>query len=69
MKKAKLVIVIVLAVIAIVLMLQNMNSVTTRILFAKVDMPQTILLLVTLAIGFVAGMIVAAGFRGPKSEK
>lgn len=69
MKKAKLVIVIVLAVIAIVLMLQNMNSVTTRILFAKVDMPQTILLLVTLAIGFVAGMIVAAGFRGPKPEK
>jgi uncharacterized integral membrane protein len=69
MKKVKIIAIVVLAIIAIILMLQNMGSVTTRIVFAKVDMPQTILLLVTLAIGFVAGMIVAAGFRGPKPEK
>lgn len=57
--KAKLKIGIVIASIVIVgvLVLQNRAPVTTHILWAEVEMPRIVLLLLMLAIGFVLGMV------------
>ncbi|MCA8922802.1 MAG: DUF1049 domain-containing protein, partial [Planctomycetes bacterium] len=54
----------VLAVLMIVLVLQNTEVVQTRLLFMTVEMPRAALLLVTLLVGVVIGMIVAARIFG-----
>lgn len=56
-EKAKLGAVIVSIVIVGLLVLQNRAPVTTRILWAEVEMPRIMLLLMMLAIGFVLGAV------------
>jgi uncharacterized integral membrane protein len=60
--KVKLIIALILVVLAVILILQNTESVETKLLFATVTMPRAILLLVTLAIGFGSGMTVVEFF-------
>ena len=55
----KVVAVAVLALVAVVLLYQNREPVQTKLLFATIEMPRAIMLLVTLAIGFAAGLITA----------
>jgi len=55
----KLIVVAVLALIAVVLLYQNRQTVQTRVLFATIEMPRAVLLLVTLAIGFAGGLVTA----------
>ena len=57
--KLKLVALLVLAVLAIVLILQNTQVVATRLLFVTVSMPLAALLALTLLIGFTGGVLVA----------
>jgi len=57
--KLKLVALLVLAVLAIVLILQNTQAIATRVLFVTVSMPLAALLALTLLIGFAAGLLVA----------
>ena len=59
MKKAKLIIAIVLAVLCLIIVLQNTASVETRFLFVTITMPRAVLLLSTAAIGFVLGVLVS----------
>ncbi len=47
----------ILALLALVIILQNTQSVETRILFISVVMPRAALLFVTLVIGFVLGIL------------
>ena len=48
-----------LAVLAVVLILQNTETVTTRMLFVTIGMPLAALLALTLLIGFAGGVLVA----------
>ena len=57
MKKAKLILIIVISILAFIIFLQNTESVETKILFMKVAMPRAILLISTFLAGFVAGTI------------
>ena len=57
MKKAKLILIIVISILAFIIFLKNTESVETRILFMKVAMPRAILLISTFLVGFVAGTI------------
>lgn len=59
MSKAKLISVAVLAVLAVVIVLQNTDAVSTRLLFFTVTMPRAFLLLITGLLGFAAGVLVA----------
>jgi lipopolysaccharide assembly protein A len=59
MPKLKLVALLVLAVLAIVLVIQNTQAVVTRLLFVTVSMPLAALLALTLLIGFAGGVLVA----------
>ena len=55
-----------LVILALVVMLQNIQAVATKVLFVTVTMPHALLLLVCLGIGFAAGLITAGTWRKKK---
>ena len=59
MAKLKLIALLVLALLAIVLIFQNTQTVETRLLFVTVTMPRAALLGLTLLIGFACGILAA----------
>ncbi len=59
MAKVKLVAILVLIAIAVILLYQNRMHVETRLLFARVPMSLSILLLITTLVGFGLGMLTA----------
>jgi len=59
MPKIKLIVLLVLTVAAIVVILQNTQTVVTRLLIVSVGMPLAALLALTLLIGFAGGVFAA----------
>ena len=59
MSKTKLIIAIIIAVLVLLLILQNLESCTTRFLFFSVTMPKALMLFIALAAGFIVGLLVA----------
>ena len=57
MKKLRLIMTLVLAVLVIIVVLQNTEAVETQLLFATVTMPRAVLLLTTALIGFALGIL------------
>lgn len=57
MKKAKVILIIVILLLALIVSLQNTEAVETKFLLMTVTMPRVILLLLTFTLGFVGGMI------------
>ncbi|MHC5002376.1 MAG: LapA family protein [Planctomycetota bacterium] len=60
MTALRLIAAVVIAVLAIVVIAQNTETVETHLLFVTISMPRAILLISTLAIGFVLGLLAAA---------
>ena len=58
MMRVKLALAAVLALLATIVVFQNRGPVETKILFMTVEMPHSILLISTAAVGFVLGMLV-----------
>ena len=56
-KKAKMIVTVVVSILALIIILQNVQSVETKLLFIKLSMPQAFLLLLIFVLGFVAGAI------------
>ncbi len=68
MKHAKIIAAAILAVLAIIVFIQNTEPVETRILFMTVTMSRALLLVVTLLLGFVLGALAALQVRSkPKT--
>jgi uncharacterized integral membrane protein len=65
--KAKLVAVCVLAVLALIILLQNTETVDINILFFRLTLPRAILILLSTLLGFAAGLLVAL-FSSKKSS-
>ena len=57
MRKAKLIGAIILILLIVIVVLQNTQSVETKILFFTITMPRALLLIATAAIGFVLGLL------------
>ena len=57
MRKTRLILTVVLAVLVAVVVLQNTEAQETRVLFATIVMPRAVLLLTTALIGFVVGVL------------
>ena len=55
--KSKLIAVAVLAIVVLIVVLQNTEAVETRILFLTLTMPRAALLFGTLIVGFVLGLL------------
>jgi uncharacterized integral membrane protein len=56
-KNAKPIAAIILALLGVILVLQNTAPVETQLVFATVTMPRAVLLLITLLIGFTSGVL------------
>ena len=69
MSRWKLIVTVVLAALAIIVVLQNTQSVETKVLFITIAMPRAMLLLVTLLIGFVLGVITAGHVARKKNKE
>jgi uncharacterized integral membrane protein len=67
MKHVKLVGIGLALIIVVVLILQNTQQVETRILFATIEMPRAVLLFITAALGFAAGLLMA--LRRPQKPR
>jgi len=59
---------VVVAVVAIIVVLQNTETVETEILFFTLKLPRAVLLLSTLVIGFLLGLLTASRFFGKKKS-
>ena len=66
MKRFKMISIAVLAVLGVIIILQNTEQVETRILFFSFTMRRAFLLMSTTLIGFALGILVALFF--PKKE-
>ncbi|MGB2984301.1 MAG: LapA family protein [Phycisphaerae bacterium] len=69
--RARIIIAIVAAILVIIVVLQNTQTVETKLLFVTLTMPRAVLLFVTLLVGFALGLITATWFsrRPPKKEE
>ena len=63
MDKAKLIIALVVAIITLIIILQNTAVVETKLLFVTVSMPLVVLLFMTLLIGFILGVLGSISWR------
>lgn len=69
MNRLRIVGAFVLVAVLVILMVQNRDTVTTRLLWARVEMPQSILLLVTAVLGFGSGALFAWFRLRPRRER
>ena len=63
MSKVKLVVIAVVAVLALIVILQNTAAVETKLLFVTITMPRAALLLGTFVVGFLIGLLTAGWLR------
>ena len=66
MERTKAIILVILALLGMIIVLQNTETVETRLLFWSISMPRAVLLLGTSLLGFAAG-IIASFFWGSKA--
>jgi uncharacterized integral membrane protein len=66
--KIRLTTIAVIAILSIVVFLQNTESVDTRILFFVVSMPRALLLLCVALVGFMTGIACALAFRRNRKD-
>ena len=57
MKKAKVIGIILISILALIIFLQNTESVETKLLFMTVTMSRALLLILTFLVGFAAGVV------------
>jgi uncharacterized integral membrane protein len=67
-QKFKFASVAILALVVLIVVLQNTESVDTRILFVTVTMPRAALLFGALVVGFVIGIFTAGKLIGRKKD-
>ena len=61
--KFKLVTMLILAIVALIVVVQNMQMVSARLLFVTISMPQAIMLVLMLLVGFTGGVFAALKFN------
>ena len=66
MQKAKVIAIAVLALLVVIIVLQNTEVVETRLLFVTIALPRAALLFGTLVAGFAIGVLMAARIMGKK---
>jgi uncharacterized integral membrane protein len=67
--KPRTIVLLVLIILFLIILAQNTQVVTLRLLFWKIEMSQVILVPVTMIIGFILGYLVATVARGTLGKK
>jgi len=68
MKKFKIIAIAVVSLLVLIVILQNTESVETKLLFVKITMPRAFLLMLTFLFGFIAGLLATIRL-GSKTDK
>lgn len=66
MKKAKLIIILILAVLTGIIILQNLDSIDTRVLFITITMPRALFLALTWLVGLICGVLIPLQWKSKK---
>ena len=69
MERVKLIATAVLALLGVIIILQNTEPVETKLLFLSITMPRAILLMGTTLIGFALGVLVSFFFKKKEQPK
>lgn len=69
MKQAKLVGAAVLVMLVVIIVLQNTQSIETKILFMTITMPRAIMLIAAGVIGFLIGLLTALRIGSPGKNR
>lgn len=69
MKQAKLVGAAVLVMLVVIIVLQNTESIETKILFMTITMPRAIMLIAAGVIGFLIGLLTALRIGSPGKNR
>jgi len=64
MNKLKIIVIAIVALLTLIVVLQNTEAVETKILFLSVTMPRAALLFGTLLVGFLLGVLAAGRLVG-----
>ncbi len=62
MQRAKIVAAAIVALLTLIVVLQNTQAVETKLLFVTVTMPRALLLVVTLLAGFIIGILTVSHY-------
>jgi len=60
MRKAKIILIVIVLLLALIVFVQNRQAVDTKLLFVTVTMPLVLLLIITLIMGSILGLIIAS---------
>lgn len=69
MNRFKMISIAILALLGVIIILQNTEPVETRLLFMSITMPRAILLMGTTLIGFALGILVSFFFQRKEHPK
>ena len=69
MNRFKMISITILTILGVIIILQNMETVETRLLFFTIPMPRAVLLMVTTLIGFALGILVSFFFQRKEQPK
>jgi len=69
MNRFKMISITILAILGVIIILQNMETVETQLLFFTIPMPRAVLLMVTTLIGFALGILVSFFFQRKEQTK
>ena len=68
MQKAKIAGVVIVALLLLIVIIQNTESVDTKLLFVTISMPRALLLVVMTLIGIAIGVLIGGRFRRPAQK-
>jgi len=66
MKHLKIIVACILALLVLIVVLQNLEPAKPQILFIKTEMPLAVLIFITLVMGFAAGYLTSSWLRRSK---
>jgi len=69
MKKIKMVVIIIISLLVLIVVLQNTQSVETKLLFITITMPRAFLLFLAFLFGFIVGSILTISISGRSQKK
>lgn len=65
MNKAKIIIISVVSILALIIIYQNREVTTTKLLIKSVEMSRALLLILTFGLGFITGLVVSFMVKKP----
>ena len=60
MRKAKIIVILIVSLLSLIVFVQNRQGVDTKLLFVTITMPLVLLLILTFVMGSILGLVIAS---------